>query len=160
MPVIHAPPLPSLRKSGIKTHAAFAQWLGVSRSDFGGRPRKPGGGRVHRDGRNGSFFSEECALPPFHGEFAIDPKTGAILRLTMQAALDPRLPLDESSVVVEYGPVVIGGTTYIYSLRSVSIQGCGGSWKFRCSASTIRSHVLPQLEMLTGIVVVMFNQQQ
>jgi hypothetical protein len=47
----------------------------------------------------------------FQGEFAVDPKTGAILRLTIQADLPPRLPLKRSDVMVEYGPVVIGGQT-------------------------------------------------
>jgi VWFA-related protein len=59
---------------------------------------------------------------PFHGEFAVDSKNGAILRLTMQAGLVPRLPLDQSSLMVEYGPTLIGGTTYICPLRSVSFS--------------------------------------
>ena len=46
---------------------------------------------------------------PFHGEFSIDSESGAILRLTMQADLPPRLPLDESNIIVESGPVNIGG---------------------------------------------------
>jgi len=58
----------------------------------------------------------------FYGEFAIDPESGAILRLTMQADLEPRLPVDQSALMVEYGPVLIGGNTYICPLRSVSIS--------------------------------------
>jgi VWFA-related protein len=58
----------------------------------------------------------------FQGEFAVDLKTGAILRLTIQADLPPRLPLERSDVMVEYGPEVIGGQTYICPIRSVSIQ--------------------------------------
>jgi VWFA-related protein len=58
---------------------------------------------------------------PFHGEFAVDPASGAILRLTVQADLEPRLPLDRSDVMVEYKPVVVGGNTYICPARSVSI---------------------------------------
>jgi VWFA-related protein len=58
----------------------------------------------------------------FHGEFAIDPASGAILRLTVQADLEPRLPLERSDVMVEYGPVIIGGNTYICPARSVSIS--------------------------------------
>lgn len=70
---------------------------------------------------------DDTAVPflmkaPFHGEFSIDPESGAILRLTMQADLRPRLPLDESNIMVEYGPVNIGGKTYICPLRSVSIS--------------------------------------
>jgi VWFA-related protein len=59
---------------------------------------------------------------PFHGELAVDPASGAILRLTVQADLEPRLPLDRSGVMVEYTPVVIGEKTYICPERSVSIS--------------------------------------
>jgi hypothetical protein len=57
----------------------------------------------------------------FHGEIAVDPATGVILRLTMQADLEPRLPLERSDIMVEYGPVVVGGKTYICPARAVSI---------------------------------------
>ena len=55
----------------------------------------------------------------FHGEVAVDPASGAILRLTVQADLEPRLPLDRSEVMVEYSPVIIGGNTYVCPTRSV-----------------------------------------
>ncbi len=58
----------------------------------------------------------------FHGELAVDPATGAILRLTVQADLEPRLPLARSDVMVEYSPVIIGGNTYICPTRSVTIS--------------------------------------
>ncbi len=64
-------------------------------------------------------FSEKV---PFHGELAVDPASGAILRLTVQADLEPRLPLDRSGVMVEYTPVVIGEKTYICPARSVSMS--------------------------------------
>jgi len=56
-----------------------------------------------------------------HGEIAIDPGSGAILRLTVEANLEPRLPLDRSGIMVEYSPVTIGGITYICPSRSVSL---------------------------------------
>jgi VWFA-related protein len=58
----------------------------------------------------------------FYGEFAVDLESGAVLRLTMLADLEPRLPVDRSGIMVEYGPVLIGGNTYICPLRSVSIS--------------------------------------
>jgi VWFA-related protein len=58
----------------------------------------------------------------FHGEFAVDPATGVILRLTVQADVEPRLPLKRSDVMVEYSPVVIGGNTCICPTRSVTIS--------------------------------------
>jgi hypothetical protein len=59
---------------------------------------------------------------PFHGEFTVDPASGAVFRLTVQADLKPALPLARSDVMVEYGPTVIGETSYICPLRSVSIS--------------------------------------
>ncbi len=59
---------------------------------------------------------------PFHGEIAIDPKDGSILRLTIQADLAWRLPMIRSDTVVEYIPVTQGGRTFICPSRSVSIS--------------------------------------
>jgi VWFA-related protein len=61
-------------------------------------------------------------MSAFRGEMAIDPKTGAILRIEVLADLDVRLPLNRSGVVVEYGPVTIGGKEYICPTRSISIS--------------------------------------
>ena len=64
----------------------------------------------------------------FRGEIAVDPDTGHILRLTVKADLEPRLPLKNSSVMVEYGPVVMGGQTYFCPLRSVSLSRARRVW--------------------------------
>ena len=58
----------------------------------------------------------------YHGEVAIDPATGTILRLTVQA--DPAFgsPVFRGDIMVEYGPVEIGGKTYTCPIRSVSIS--------------------------------------
>jgi VWFA-related protein len=58
----------------------------------------------------------------YHGEVAIDPARGAILRVTVDADLEPRLPMLSSGIMVEYGPVLIGEKTYICPTRSVSIS--------------------------------------
>lgn len=61
-------------------------------------------------------------IAAYHGEVAIDPASGAILRVTVDADLEPRLPMLSSDIMVEYGPVVIGDKTYICPIRSVSIS--------------------------------------
>jgi hypothetical protein len=80
-------------------------------------------------------------LTGYHGEIAIDPESGAILRLTLISDLRPDLqlyraderveyspaeiggmPLIRSDTLIEYGPVSIGGKTYICPLKSVSIS--------------------------------------
>lgn len=59
---------------------------------------------------------------PAHGEIAVDPATGAIMRLTMAAGLSYRLPLQHSDISVEYGPAMLGDTTYICPIRGVEIS--------------------------------------
>lgn len=56
----------------------------------------------------------------YHGEIALDPATGTILRMTMQADLKPPKPVATSSLMVEYGAVEIAGKTYICPRRSVA----------------------------------------
>jgi VWFA-related protein len=58
----------------------------------------------------------------YHGEMAVDPANGAILRLTLEADLKPADKIVRSEILVEYGPVEIGGKTYICPLKSVSIS--------------------------------------
>jgi hypothetical protein len=58
----------------------------------------------------------------YHGEVTVDPAAGTILRLVMKADLDPGSSLLRADVMVEYGPVEIGGRTYFCPVRSVSIS--------------------------------------
>ncbi|MGA2219765.1 MAG: hypothetical protein ABSG51_16865 [Terracidiphilus sp.] len=58
--------------------------------------------------------------PPYHGEIEVDPADGTILRLSMVAELKPSDPVSEAGIIVEYGPVQIGGKTYFCPLKSVA----------------------------------------
>jgi hypothetical protein len=57
----------------------------------------------------------------YHGEIAIDPEAGTILRLTMQADLKPAYPMARADLMVEYGPEEIGGKIYTCPQRSIAI---------------------------------------
>jgi len=57
----------------------------------------------------------------YHGELTIDPVTGDILCLAVQADLKPGMPILRADIMVEYAPVSIGGKTYIGPERSISI---------------------------------------
>jgi hypothetical protein len=52
-------------------------------------------------------------LVGYHGEMVIDPASGAILRLTLEADMKPDELIGRAAILVEYGPVEIGGKTYI-----------------------------------------------
>ncbi len=62
----------------------------------------------------------------YHGEFAVDPSSGTIRRLAIEADLDedrdPRAPLIRSALMVDYAPVDIAGRSYTLPVRSVSIS--------------------------------------
>lgn len=58
----------------------------------------------------------------YQGEIAIDPSTGAIFRLVLKADLKPSDPIVQADILVEYGPVEIGGKTYICPLRGVALS--------------------------------------
>ncbi len=63
---------------------------------------------------------------PYHkivgytGEIAVDPETGTIRRITLIADLKPSEPIVRAAILVEYGPVEIGGKSYICPIRSIS----------------------------------------
>jgi VWFA-related protein len=75
-------------------------------------------GSILADGVSTGVFRRATG---YHGEITIDPASGAVLRLTGEADLEPNLPIDRFSILVEYGPVEIGGGTHICLLRSVAI---------------------------------------
>jgi hypothetical protein len=58
----------------------------------------------------------------YHGEIAIDPASGTILRMTLVADLESNQSILQGDIMVEYGPVEIGEKTYICPVRSVSIS--------------------------------------
>jgi VWFA-related protein len=71
------------------------------------------------DGDGTSPFEETVG---YHGEIAIDPASGALLRLEVVADLKSTTPLVRSDIMIEYGPLEIGGKIYICPVRSVSIS--------------------------------------
>jgi len=64
----------------------------------------------------------ESLLPSYHGEIAVDPESGEILRLTIQTVIPDGQPIYEAEFLVEYGPVELGGREYLLPSRSVTIS--------------------------------------
>jgi hypothetical protein len=82
-------------------------------------PRNPNLPYNSKNTDQNGLFQE---LAGYHGEIAIDPANGVIVRLTLKADLDFMLPIARADTFVQYGPVEIGGETYICPLKSVSIS--------------------------------------
>jgi hypothetical protein len=58
--------------------------------------------------------------PGYHGEIAIDPATGEILRMSVAADLPPPFEMMQTAILVEYGAVTIGDRTYICPTHGVA----------------------------------------
>ncbi len=62
------------------------------------------------------------ATPGYHGEISIDPATGAVMRISLEADLKPGSPISRASTVVEYGSVSIGDRRFVCPVRSLAIS--------------------------------------
>lgn len=86
----------------------------------GGGGRRGGGGR----GAMGSQATGEQIplhmVPGYHGSLFIDPATGIVRRLTVEAELGDGT-VSRADTVIEYGPVVIGNRKFVCPLRSMNI---------------------------------------
>ena len=75
-------------------------------------------GRAHSGNRRDVMVRKRTS---YHGEIAIDPASGVISRITILADLAPDNPVDRSDMMVDYGPVQMGGVTYTLPVKSVMI---------------------------------------
>jgi hypothetical protein len=57
----------------------------------------------------------------YHGSMFVDPATGTIRRLIVQADLKPTEPIVRADVLIDYAPVDIGGTKYFCPVHSISV---------------------------------------
>jgi hypothetical protein len=62
------------------------------------------------------------ATPGYHGSLWVDPATGYILRITMEAELKPGDPVLRAAMLVQYGAVEIGGSSFICPVRSLALS--------------------------------------
>lgn len=66
------------------------------------------------------------ATPAYHGMLSIEPETGSVVRLTLEAELDPDNPIFRAATVVEYGRLVIGDQSFVCPVRSLAISSQQG----------------------------------
>ena len=75
-----------------------------------------------------SHYSVDGQFPGYRGEIAIDPSNGTILRLVLRADPNPSIPLLRAEVMVEYGPVELGGKMYICPLKGIALSADAKQW--------------------------------
>ena len=62
----------------------------------------------------------ESVHPAYHGEIAIDPDSGVILRFSEVAEMSPPYQAMRASISVDYAPVMIAGQSYICPVHAIA----------------------------------------
>jgi VWFA-related protein len=82
----------------------------------------------------------------YHGEITINPANGTILRLTLIADLEKADPIVRSDILVEYGPVEIGGKIYFCPLKSISVSVAPEQFQKTSATERVESLTSQQLK--------------
>jgi hypothetical protein len=104
--------------------------------------------------------------PAYHGEIALEPKTGAVLRMTLEAESRPSDPVSHVASVVEYGPVVLGNRRSICPLRSLTFMveeanGCfHGNHKLQKPVAMINQTIFSNYHRFGSNATMIFDEAQ
>jgi hypothetical protein len=60
--------------------------------------------------------------PGYHGSLWLDPATGTVLRISIEADLKDRDPVKRAEALVQYGPIQIDGRSFICPVRSLTVR--------------------------------------
>jgi hypothetical protein len=102
---------PSVKQAGI------ARFYTPSTGPLLGAER--GGGGVAGNFQTNTDWNEFRSTAPCHGRFYIDPATGAVLRMIIEAELKPTDVVHQMDTRIDYGPVKIGQGTLLVPMRSM-----------------------------------------
>jgi hypothetical protein len=79
--------------------------------------------------------------PAYHGEVILNPDSGVIRRITIEADLDPSAPVTASQLAVQYGNVDIGGRSYVCPVRSIAVIASRNIALARIDGHGVERHV-------------------
>jgi VWFA-related protein len=87
-------------------------------------------GNVYGSRRQGASSAQTFSGTPtmtrkatgYHGLLTVDPETGTVLRIVIEADLRPEDTIQRGAIMVEYGPVRIGEGIYTCPTHSVTIS--------------------------------------
>jgi hypothetical protein len=104
--------------------------------------------------------------PGYHGEIALDPKAGAIMRMTLEAESGSNDPISQVASVVEYGLVVLGNRRSICPLRSLTfmveeMNGCfHGNHKLQKPLAMINQTIFSNYHRFGSSTTMIFDEAQ
>ncbi len=103
-------------------------------------------------------------IPGYHGQIALSPRSGAILRITLEAESEPDDPISHVASVIEYGPVVIGNRRSICPLRSLAFmiqeaKGCShGSHKLQKPVAMVNQTIFSNYHRFGSSSTMVFDE--
>jgi VWFA-related protein len=74
-----------------------------------------------RPSGGGSNTSTFLSKPGYHGSLWVDPVTGTIVRITMDADTKGSAQFKRAAIMVQYGPIRIGESEFICPVRSLAL---------------------------------------
>ena len=83
-----------------------------------------------------TFTDGPPELPAYHGELAVDPESGVIWRMTLDATTSGVGLFRESSMLVEFAFVEIGGKAYVCPVHSVAMNRYFDTFEYANTAHT------------------------
>jgi len=105
---------PNINQTGIATFytPSTASILAGPERDAGG------GGGVTGNFQTRTEWHDYKTTAPYHGEFFIDPATGVVVRMIVEAELKPAEVVHEVDTRIDYAPVKTGGKMYILPVKT------------------------------------------
>jgi len=128
---------PNVNQTGI---ARF--YSATTAQAIAGAGANPGGG-VAGNLQTHTEWHEYKSTAPYHGRLFIDPDTGVVLRMIVEADLKPGEVVHQLDTRVDYGPVKAGASIFIAPVKTVvnsvvvpnGESGAGG-YSTRCTLLT------------------------
>ena len=93
--------------------------VGRTQFGYGGRNRSP---QQVANIPRAEISHPYVETPAYKGEISIDPVSGSVLRITLEAELKSGGPLMRAATVVQYGQVLIGDRSFICPVRSLALS--------------------------------------
>lgn len=96
-----------------------AKSIGNARVNYGNEPPRRGSSPYLANSVRLLPFVE---TPGYHGTISIDPATGIVVRITIEAELNSADPVSRAATAIEYGRVLIGEQSYFCPIRSLALS--------------------------------------
>lgn len=96
-----------------------AKSIGSSRVNYSGERGRQGPSPYLANSVNLLPFVE---TPGYHGTISIDPATGTVVRITIEAELSGSDPLSRAATAIEYGRISIGDASYFCPIHSLALS--------------------------------------